>query len=214
MTSANAPSKIWLILGIVMIVLALVSGYAAMSGVSTLKSGGEALQQIDTSEGPATDIALTVPGMTSADLQAKSYAIALHGADIGEVSEDDFGEVNFDLPEVTWEISGPGSATVTHNVSARMNDVVRAGEFIISEPGTYEVVASLPAGATNEYTYSIEDDALAMIGEAAGALGQAAGGFAQVVLGGLCGSLFGILGVIFLIVHFVKGGKGKQAAEA
>ena len=51
-----------------------------------------------------------------------------------------------------------------------------------------------------------------VIGEAAGALGQAAGGFLQMVLGGLCGGLFAVLGLVFIIVHFVKAGKAKSAA--
>jgi hypothetical protein len=213
MASANASSKIWLILGIVMIVLALGSGYMAMSGASTMKSGGEALQNLDTgpAEGPATDIALTVPGTTPADLEAKSYVISLHGAPFG-AAEDGSEEVDFELPEVTWEITGPAPTTVTQNMSARVNDVVRAGEFTITEAGTYEVVATLPEGATNEYSYAIEDDALVALGEGLGAVGQAAGGFVQMVLGGLCGALFAVLGLIFIIVHFVKARGAKAAA--
>jgi hypothetical protein len=205
--------KIWLILGIVLILLALVSGYMAMSGASNMQSGAEALEDIDTgpSEGPATDIALTVPGTTSADLEAQSYVISLHGAPVADVSADGSEEDDFELPEVIWEISGPAPATVTQNMSARVNDVVRAGEFTITEAGTYEVVATLPDGATNEYAYSIGDDALAVIGEGLGAAGQAVGGFFQMVLGGLCAGLFAILGFIFIIVHFVKGGKAKSA---
>jgi hypothetical protein len=117
----------------------------------------------------------------------------------------------FELPNVTWEISGPAPATVTQNMQASMGDVHRAGEFTISEAGSYEVVATLPEGVTSEYTYSIEDDALAMVGEGMEALGQAAGGFLQMVLGGLCAGLFAILGLIFIIVHFVKAGKAKSA---
>jgi hypothetical protein len=209
MAPGNAPSKIWLILGIVLIVLALGSGYMAMTGASTMKSGGEALQDMDTStsEGPATDIPLTVPGTTSADLETKSYVISLHGGPVSGSPEAD----GFELPDVTWEISGPAAVPVTHSMTASMNDVHRAGEFTISEAGTYEIVATLPDGATNEYSYSIEDDAFAAFGEGLGAAGQAVGGFLQMVLGGLCAGLFAILGVIFVIVHFVKAGKAKSA---
>ncbi len=210
MSSASAPSRIWLILGIVMIVLALLSGYAAIRGASTMKSGGQAFQEMDTSKSTDTHIPLTVPGTTSADLEVKSYVISLHGADFINESEDEPGGVDYELPEVTWEISGPAPAEVSHGVKARMNDVVRAGQFEITQAGTYEITATLPEGATNSYSYSIEDNPLAVLGEAAGALGQAAGGLFMMAAGAACGSLFGILGIIFLIVHFVKGGKPKE----
>jgi hypothetical protein len=203
-------SKIWLILGIVLIVLALICGYMAMTGASTMQSGGEALQDMDVepSEGPLTDIALTVPGTTTADLEAKDYVVSLHGGpETGSPEADDF-----ELPDVTWEITGPAATTVTQNMQVSMGDVHRAGEFTISEAGTYEIVATLPEGVTNEYSYSIEDDSLAALGEGMEALGQAAGGFVQMVLGGLCGALFAVLGVVFVIVHFVKAGKAKKAA--
>lgn len=218
--SNGSGGKGFLITGLIFLTVAIVCGVVAVIGVMTMRSGAEAIaEEANEMGGEGSEaIAITVPGESTVELKAKKYAIwadnPKFAMEFGEDVDIETGD-NIDVPEpvdVTWEITGPADVDIVNFGSLRMGSQVQVGSFEITQPGTYTVTSTLAESVEDDSKYTIDDDAMAMAGEFGGEAVKTVGGFLQMVGGGLCAGMFGLIALILIAIHFMKGSGGSQPA--
>lgn len=204
-----------LITGIVFIVLAAVGGVMSVMGMNSMKSGAEAMTTAGEGTEASDPISINVPGESTVNLDAKKYAVWASNPKFNTMDDDfsDMSEPDLDPPaddgatsppDVSITISGTSDVTVSKSGEMRMGNQVQIGSFEITEAGEYTVTTTVADGEADDSTYTIDDDAMAAMAEFGGDAMKAGAGFLQMVLGGACGGVFGLIGLILVIVHFVR----------
>ncbi len=195
------------------------------SGVGDL---ADQARTLDPANDPTrTVVDLNVPGETVCTLKAGEYVIwakvpsdartrpadrdetedgdddaNTSGSNVDEWDDETLGPL-IELPPVTWTILDESQAEVPvdSETDGFFADEVQAARLAIDQPAEYTIRAEideLPAG----YSFRLCDDVTEKkLEQAAESVGNVAGGFMLIFAGGAFAGLFGLIGLILIIVY-------------
>ncbi|MFT5523586.1 MAG: hypothetical protein ACI9G1_000160 [Pirellulaceae bacterium] len=211
MTTGASRSSVVLIAGSGLLLMAIVCGVIAFQGQLRLAEVKKSFSNATENLPAAVNVDLTVPGTTVVTLRKGRYDIAMKGDTIGGA---DFDETTFTLPPMTWEITGPSEVEFAGDFTPVVaGNQARVGTFAIGEDGEYQIVAALLGGESTDYSYNLESDVVSLTEEYVEEIGnEVAGGVVntgvaglQILLGSLCGGVFGLIGFVMVVLHFLNG---------
>jgi len=203
-------SKGLLITGLVLLGLALLGLITGVFGVRAAVSGIDTLQnqvgdKMDTISPDRPRATLKVPGTTICPLEKGNYIIWVKPSESGQEQWDP-NAARYHGPPIQWSITGPDGRNVEVKEGGQFNieGQIALCSFQAEQAGDYTILAAA-GGDFSPYEFLvfdfISDEELKRLAKD---VGKAAGGFLLMLGGFAVAGLFGLIGLILVIIYLVS----------